>query len=141
MAAPPPPPTVLFVCVSNAGKSVMAQYLAEHVLGQRVTARSAGTRAKTQINLLSAGVLAELGIDATAHQPVQLDEQLIDDADLIIVLGEDAQVDAPADTPLERWRTDEPSRRGIEGEDRMRLIRDDIAARITELGERLDRRS
>lgn len=133
-------PTVLFVCVSNAGKSVMAQGLAEHILGERITARSAGTRAKAEINPVSAKALAEVGIDVSAHTPVQLDDQLVRDADLIVILGNDAQINDPAGTTVERWQTDEPSHRGIEGADRMRIIRDDIAARVTELGERLERR-
>ena len=130
MTAQQEPRTVLFVCVSNAGKSLMAQVLAKRIIGERITALSAGTDAKTEINLVS----------ASAHTPIQLNHRLVDDADLIVVLGNDAQVNDPTGTPIERWQTEEPSRRGIDGDDRMRIIRDDIAVRVTELGERLNRR-
>jgi arsenate-mycothiol transferase len=122
-------PTVLFVCVSNAGKSVMAQALMRHMAGDQINALSAGTHAKSAVNPISAEVLGELGIDVTGHTPVQLTESLIHAADLVVVLGTEAQVKSTT-TPVETWQIDEPSRRGIDGIDRMRLIRDDIAARI-----------
>jgi len=131
-------PTVLFVCVSNAGKSVMAQRLMQHTAGDRINAISAGTHAKTGVNTTSAQALAELGIDITGHQATQLDDTLTEAADLIVVLGTQAQLEPPTDgTPIETWDTDEPSLRGIDGLDRMRLIRDDIATRVTDLAHRL----
>ncbi len=130
-------PTVLFVCVSNAGKSVMAQALTRHTAGDRITALSAGTHAKTAVNAISAQALAELGIDISGHTPTQINANLIHDADLIVILGTEAHIDDPTDgTPIERWDTDEPSHRGIDGIQRMRLIRDDIATRVTELANR-----
>lgn len=127
-------PAVLFVCVSNAGKSVMAQALTRHAPGARINALSAGTHAKTEVNQLSAQALAELGIDISGHQPIQLDDTLIDAADLIVILGTQANLDAYVLTrPIEIWATDEPSLRGIEGIERMRLIRDDIAVRVHDL--------
>ncbi|BBY98284.1 arsenate-mycothiol transferase ArsC [Mycolicibacterium fallax] len=134
----PSTPTVLFICVSNSGKSVMAQGLMRHTAAERIAATSAGTHAKTSVNTLSAQVLAELGIDISGHQPTQLDDTLIAAADLIVILGTQAQLDRPAGrTPVEIWDTEEPSLRGIEGIDRMRLIRDDIATRVDELAHRL----
>jgi arsenate-mycothiol transferase len=62
-------PTVLFVCLSNAGRSVMAQGLMHHTARKRINATSASTRAKTAVNELSAQVLAELGINILDHQP------------------------------------------------------------------------
>ncbi len=132
------PPTVLFVCVSNSGKSVMAQGLMRHIAGGAINAISAGTHAKTAVNAVSAQALAELGIDITGHRPTQLDDTLIDAADLIVVVGAQAQLDRPTHgTPVETWDTDEPSLRGIDGLDRMRLIRDDIATRVDDLAGRL----
>lgn len=135
-------PTVLFVCVSNAGKSVMAQGLMRHIAGDSINAVSAGTHAKTSINPVSAQALAELGVDVSGHRPTQLDADLIADADLIVILGSQARIDLPVDdTPVETWETDEPSLRGIDGLDRMRLIRDDIAGRVTALAQRLPQRN
>ncbi|CAN5732679.1 hypothetical protein BH09ACT8_BH09ACT8_58690 [soil metagenome] len=131
-------PTVLFVCVSNAGKSVMAQGLMRHTAQGRINALSAGTHAKTEVNHVSAQALAEVGIDISDHTPTQLNDALIDAADLIVVLGTQAHLQ-PTGTPIEVWDTDEPSLRGIDGIERMRLIRDDIANRVEELASRLPR--
>ncbi|OBK38790.1 protein tyrosine phosphatase [Mycobacterium sp. 1245111.1] len=126
-------PTVLFVCVSNAGKSVMAQGIMRHAAQGRIHALSAGTHAATAVNTISA---QEVGIDISDHRPTQLDDAVIDAADLIVVVGTQAQLPATS-TPNEIWDTDEPSRRGIGGIERMRLIRDDIATRVHDLAARL----
>ena len=136
-AAPPTQSTVLFVCVSNAGKSVIAQGLMRHVATPQITALSAGTRAKGAGNDMCAKVMAEMGIDVTAHQPTQLTDALISEADLVVVVGTQAQVESVGDTPVEVWDVDEPSSRGIDGIERMRLVRDDIAGRVTSLVTRL----
>ncbi|MCV7251942.1 low molecular weight phosphatase family protein [Mycobacterium hackensackense] len=130
-------PTVLFVCVSNNGKSVMAQGLMGQAAGDRITATSAGTKAKAGVNAQSVEALAELGIDISGHTATQLTDDLVAGADLVVVLGAQAHVDPVGDTPIETWETDEPSLRGIEGMERMRLIRDDIAARVIDLDSRL----
>jgi len=126
-------PTVLFVCVGNAGKSVMAQALMRHSAGSRINALSAGTHAKTAVNPLSADVINEIGVDVTGHQPTQLTDSMIQSADLVVVLGTQAQLDPTVTTPVETWETDEPSHRGVDGIERMRLIRDDIANRVQAL--------
>jgi len=124
-------PTVLFVCVSNAGKSVMAQHLMRHTTGDSVTALSAGTNPKTAVSDLSAQALAELGVDISGHQPTQLTAELIHAADLVVIVGTQAHLDPlSACTPVHIWDTDEPSLRGIDGIERMRLIRDDISSRV-----------
>lgn len=130
-------PKVLFVCVSNNGKSMMAQALTRQIAGDRIDATSAGTKAKPGVNTQSVDVLAERGIDVSGHEATQLTDDLVAAADLVVVLGIQAHVDPVGDTPVEMWDTDEPSLRGIEGVERMRLIRDDIAARVTELTTRL----
>ncbi|MBR7192048.1 low molecular weight phosphatase family protein [Gordonia sp. JH63] len=133
------PPQVLFVCVSNRGKSVMAEYLTPTVTHE-IAASSAGTSAKIggQVNELSAQVLAEVGADVAGHQPRQLTDELMQAADLVVVVGT-AEVTPPPGVVLEVWDTDEPSQRGIDGVERMRLIRDDITHRIRALADRLTR--
>lgn len=133
------PVDVLFVCVSNRGKSMMAEHLAATVT-DRISASSAGTRAKigSQVNILAAQVLAEVGADVAGHQPRQLTDELMRAADLVVVVGT-ADVTAPEGVALEVWNTDEPSSRGIEGIERMRLIRDDITDRIRALADRIAR--
>ncbi|RPA56327.1 low molecular weight phosphatase family protein [Gordonia oryzae] len=135
----PEPIDVLFVCVSNRGKSVMAERLTPEIT-DRISASSAGTSAKIggRVNDLSAQVLAEFGAEVAEHKPRQLTDELMRAADLVVVIGA-ADVTPPEGVALEVWNTDEPSECGIEGIERMRLIRNDIATRIRSLADRLGR--
>lgn len=130
-------PTVLFVCVKNAGKSQMAAGLMTATAGDTVDVYSAGTRPGSQINALSAEALMEFGIDISAQRPKAIDPTLLATVDVVVTLGREAHVDPVPGLQLENWDTDEPSLRGIEGIERMRLTRDDIAARVRSLAERL----
>lgn len=129
-------PRVLFVCARNGGKSQMAAALLEARGGAAVDVSSAGTDAGTSLNALSVASLQEVGVDVTGRHPRQLTPGMVASADLVVVLGREAHVDG-AGTPVETWETDEPSERGIEGVERMRLVRDDIAARVHALADRL----
>ncbi len=126
-------PAVLFVCVKNAGKSQMAAALLRRRAGDAIDVASAGTRPGTAVNALSAQSLAELGLDITAEVPKALTAAMVTAADVVVVLGRDATVDAVPGPRFETWDTDEPSDRGIDGIARMRLVRDDIAARVDTL--------
>ena len=137
MPTPAGPPSVLFVCVKNGGKSQMAAGLMRKAAGDRVVVDSAGTSPGSAVNALSAESLLEVGVDITAESPKALTEDLVRAADLVVTLGREATVDAADGTPVESWDTDEPSERGIEGIERMRLVRDDIARRVDELLDRL----
>ena len=130
-------PSVLFVCVKNGGKSQMAAGLMRQLAGDTVTVESAGTQPGTTVNALSAESLAELGVDISDQTPKRVTDDLIGAADLVVVLGRDAVVEPKDGTPVEQWDTDEPSERGIDGIERMRLVRDDIAARVRDLATRL----
>ncbi|MGV0812799.1 low molecular weight phosphatase family protein [Mycolicibacterium boenickei] len=125
--------SVLFVCVSNAGKSVMAAGLMRQAAAPNIHISSAGTHAKTAVNALSAQALAEVGVDISDHQPTQLTEQMIDEADLVVIVGNQAHLENHPGNHIRRWDTDEPSLRGIDGIERMRLIRDDINTRVQAL--------
>ena len=130
-------PRVLFVCVKNGGKSQMAAGLMSKVAGDSVDVQSAGTAPGPAINALSAQSLLEVGVDISANTPQNIDPELLAQMDVVITLGREARppvVDGPR---YENWDTDEPSERGIDGIERMRLIRDDIAARVTDLTARL----
>jgi arsenate-mycothiol transferase len=126
-------PSVLFVCVKNGGKSQMAAGLMRQLAGDTVTVHSAGTKPGSAVNDLSAQALLEVGVDITGEQPKLVDHQLARAVDLVVTLGRDARLDPPAGTEAQNWDTDEPSDRGIDGLERMRLIRDDIAARVHQL--------
>ena len=123
-------PSVLFVCVRNAGKSQMAAGLMRKAAGDRVAVHSAGTNPGTSINTLSAEVLVELGAEMDSDTPRPVDPELLRTVDLVVTLGRDAVVEVPAGVELRNWHTDEPSERGIDGIERMRLVRDDIDARV-----------
>ena len=89
---------MLFVCVSNAGKSSHGRRT-RATSAPNIHIASAGTHAKTAVNTLSAQVLAEVGVDISGHQPTQLTDQMLDDADLVVIVGSQAHLDnhpAPA---------------------------------------------
>lgn len=135
-------PSVLFVCVSNAGKSQMAEALLRRRVGDAIEIHSAGTRPKPAaagVNQESAASVADVGASMADAAPKGIDPEVLRAADRVVVLGRDAEVepvDGMAGT-IERWDTDEPSHRGIEGAERMNLIRDDIDARVAALAEEL----
>ena len=128
-----PTPSVLFVCVKNGGKSQMAAGLLRTTAGGSVAVDSAGTHPGRAVNALSAQSLREVGIDITGQTPKAVTADMVRGADLVITLGRDAHVDPVDGTRFESWDTDEPSERGIDGIERMRLVRDDIARRVDAL--------
>lgn len=131
------PPRVLFVCVKNGGKSQMAAGLMESFAGDTVDVHSGGTKPGNALNDLSVQSLAELDIDISQGSPKPVTRADLDAADIVITLGREAIVTVPEGTQLENWDTDEPSERGIEGIERMRLVRDDIKKRVETLHTRL----
>lgn len=126
-------PSVLFVCVKNGGKSQMAAGLMRKAAGDSIDVHSAGTAPGAAINDLSAQALLEVGVDITAELPKAIDPLLLEQVDLVVTLGREAGVDGLPAARLQSWDTDEPSERGIEGIERMRLVRDDIASRVEDL--------
>ena len=133
----PAPPVVLFVCVKNGGKSQMAAGLMRSIAGDRVTVDSAGTAPGAAINARSAQSLREVGVDITDQVPKAITQPMIEDADLVVTLGSEVQLEPVLGTRFENWDTDEPSERGIDGIERMRLVRDDINRRVESLARQL----
>ena len=130
-------PSVLFVCVKNGGKSQMAAGLMRRLTGDTVDVYSAGTKPGTAVNALSAESLSEVGVDISGETPKLVDPRIVADVDVVVTLGREAHVEPVPGTRFENWDTDEPSERGIDGIERMRLVRDDIAARVRLLAEQL----
>jgi arsenate-mycothiol transferase len=130
-----PTPSVLFVCVKNGGKSQMAAALMRQVAGDRIVVHSAGTAPGRELNALSVQVLDEVGAPTDGEYPKPIDPQLLRQVDVVVTLGREAQVGAGV--AVQNWDTDEPSERGIEGVERMRLVRDDIAGRVEALAAQL----
>lgn len=132
-------PSILFVCVKNGGKSQMAAALARQLAQDPSRIHSAGTHPGSSVNALSRQVVEEVGATMDGEHTKGIDPDLLRTVDHVIVLGSEAVVDPVAGMKAEiiTWHTDEPSERGVEGLGRMRLIREDIHARVREL---LDRR-
>lgn len=133
-------PSVLFVCVKNGGKSQMAAALMRYLAGDAIDVHSAGTKPGSGLNAESAAAVAEVGASMEGERPQPIDPELLRRVDRVVVLGSEAVVDPVPGMrgTVETWETDEPSHRGIDGMDRMRLVRDDIAARVRALIEELD---
>jgi arsenate-mycothiol transferase len=128
---------VLFVCVKNGGKSQMAAGLMRKAVGDSVEIHSAGTAPGSAVNPLSAQSLLEVGVDLTGERPKPIDPELLARMDYVVTLGSEAKVDAVEGPTFENWDTDEPSERGIDGIERMRLVRDEIATRVDDLARRI----
>ena len=126
-------PSVLFVCSKNGGKSQLAAGLMNQLAGGAVTVYSAGTKPGKSLNPQAVESLTELGIDVTGEHPKPVTDEVLDTVDVVIVLGTEAKLEPREGTRFEVWETDEPSERGIEGMERMRLVRDDIKARVQKL--------
>jgi arsenate-mycothiol transferase len=126
-------PSVLFVCSKNGGKSQLAAGLMNRLAGGDVTVYSAGTKPGASLNPQAVESLTELGIDITGEHPKPVTDEVLDTVDAVIVLGTEAKLEPRDGTRFEVWETDEPSERGIEGMERMRMVRDDIKARVQKL--------
>jgi arsenate-mycothiol transferase len=126
-------PSVLFVCSRNGGKSQLAAGLMNQLANGAVTVYSAGTKPADVLNPQAVESLAELGIDMAGECPKPVTDEVLDSVDAVIVLGTEAKLEPRDGTRFEVWETDEPSDRGIEGMERMRLLRDDIKNRVEQL--------
>lgn len=125
-------PSVVFICVGNGGKSQMAAALARKAAGDRLEILSAGTKPGTKLNALSQQIVEEVGASFEGEFPKALTDEMIRESDRVVIIGNEAQVEPIEGMrgSIERWDTDEPSTRGIGGEERMRLIREDIQQRV-----------
>lgn len=132
-------PSVLFVCSKNGGKSQLAAGLMNQLAGGSVTVYSAGTKPGASLNPQAVESLTELGVDITGEHPKPVTDEVLRAVDAVIVLGTEAKLQPQAGIRFEVWETDEPSERGIEGMERMRLVRDDIGARVQKLYAELTR--
>lgn len=130
VATTPTKPSVLFVCVHNAGRSQMAAGFLREIAGDRIEVRSAGSMPADQINPTAVEAMSELGIDITAEQPKVLTTEAVQASDVVITMGcGDACPFFPGKR-YEDWKLDDPAGQGI---DAVRPIRDDIRARIEQL--------
>lgn len=123
-------PSVLFVCVHNAGRSQMAAGWLRDLAGDRVEVRSAGSMPADQINPVAVEVMREEGIDITDEQPKVLTTEAVQDSDVVITMGcGDACPFFPGKR-YEDWKLEDPAGQGIEA---VRPIRDEIKGRVEAL--------
>ncbi|MEV6321286.1 arsenate reductase ArsC [Nocardia sp. NPDC051787] len=120
-------PSVLFVCVHNAGRSQMAAAFLRHLSGDRVEVRSAGSAPADQINPVAVEAMREIGIDMSAEVPKVLTAEAVQASDVVITMGcGDACPYFPGKHYLD-WKLDDPAGQGLEA---VRPIRDEIEQRI-----------
>jgi len=123
---------VLFVCVENAGRSQMAEAFARKYGGGKVEALSAGTTPAKEVNPVVIQVMREKGIDLTAKKPKAITRQMVEEADMIIVMGCSAEGFCPAPllSKVVDWQIEDPKDKPIE---KVREIRDEIDSRVRKL--------
>jgi protein-tyrosine-phosphatase len=123
---------VLFVCVENAGRSQMAEAFAKYYGKGKIEALSAGTMPSKEVNPLVVEAMREKGIDISDNKPKLVNTQMIQEADVVIVMGCGAQGFCPA--PLLKkvvdWELEDPKDKPIE---KVREIRDEIGKRTKKL--------
>jgi arsenate reductase len=123
-------PSILFVCIHNAGRSQMAAGWLRHLAGDRVEVRSAGSEPADQINPAAVEAMREVGIDITAQTPKRLEHKTAQDSDVIITMGCGDTCPIFPGKRYEDWKLDDPAGKGVED---VRPIRDEIRLRIENL--------
>jgi arsenate reductase len=123
-------PSVLFVCVHNAGRSQMAAGFLTHLSGGQVEVRSAGSLPGDHVNPSAVEAMAEVGIDISGHTPKVLTPDAVQATDVVITMGcGDACPIFPGKRYLD-WELEDPAGQGVEA---VRPIRDEIKARVQAL--------
>ena len=123
-------PTVLFVCVHNAGRSQMAAAYLQHLAGDRVEVRSAGSAPADQVNPVAVEAMREEGIDLTEARPKVLTTEAVQDSDVVITMGCGDACPVFPGKRYEDWELDDPAGRDLEA---VRPIRDEIKHRVQRL--------
>jgi protein-tyrosine-phosphatase len=123
-------PSVLFVCVHNAGRSQMAAAWLTHLAGDRVEVRSAGSDPGTAVNPAAVQAMAEVGIDISEETPKILTVDAVRESDVCVTMGcGDTCPVFPGKRYLD-WRLDDPAGQGVEA---VRPIRDEIRTLVEDL--------
>jgi protein-tyrosine-phosphatase len=123
-------PTVLFVCVHNAGRSQMAAGFMNLIGAGRVEVLSAGSAPKDSINPIAVQAMQEVGIDISNNVPKVLTPEAVQESDAVITMGCGDACPYYPGKRYEDWVLDDPAGQGIES---VRVIRDDIKQRVEQL--------
>ena len=125
-----PKPSVLFVCVHNAGRSQMAAAFLSHLSQGAVEVRSAGSAPAEEINPAAAQAMTEVGIDISAEKPKLLTDGAVRESDVVITMGCGDTCPFYPGKRYEDWVLDDPAGKGV---DAVRPIRDEIRHRVEAL--------
>ena len=123
-------PSVLFVCIHNAGRSQMAAAYLTHLAGDRVEVRSAGSAPADTVNAAVVAALLEEGIDISAETPKVLTDRAVAESDVVITMGCGDVCPIYPGKRYEDWALADPAGQGV---DAVRPIRDDIRSRVEAL--------
>ena len=120
-------PSVLFMCVHNAGRSQLAAGLLKNLAGNRIKVFSAGSKPSNELNPAAVEAMGEIGIDISQNMPMLFDENLMEKVDIVITMGcGDACPILPGKSYLD-WQLDDPANQKIE---KVREIRDQIERKV-----------
>ena len=123
-------PSVLFVCIHNAGRSQMAAGYLRHLAEGRIEVRSAGSAPAHGINPATVQAMAEEGIDISAEQPKILTPEAVEESDVVVTMGCGDTCPFYPGKRYEDWTLDDPAGQGV---DAVRPIRDEIRRRVEQL--------
>jgi arsenate reductase (thioredoxin) len=123
-------PTVLFLCVHNAGRSQMALGWFEHFAGEQAVAWSGGSEPGTEVNPAAIAAMAEVGIDISREFPKPWTEEIVKAADVVVTMGCGDACPLFPGKRYEDWTLDDPAGLGV---DAVRPIRDDIRQHVLDL--------
>lgn len=123
-------PSVLFVCVHNAGRSQMAAGFLTHLAGDRIEVRSAGSAPAESINSAAVEAMNELGIDISDQSPKILTVDAVEASDVVITMGCGDTCPIFPGKSYRDWVLEDPAGQGIES---VRPIRDEIKAKVEAL--------
>ena len=123
-------PSVLFVCVHNAGRSQMAAGWLRELAGDRIEVRSAGSAPADSINPAAVAAMAEVGIDISHQSPKILTPESVQASDVVITMGCGDACPIYPGKRYEDWKLEDPAGKGI---DEVRPVRDEVRARVEEL--------
>ena len=123
-------PSVLFVCIHNAGRSQMAAGFLQALAGGAVEVRSAGSTPADAVNPVAVAAMAEVGIDIAAERPKILSAEAVKASDVVVTMGCGDTCPFYPGKRYEDWELDDPAGRPIE---EVRPIRDAIRARVVGL--------
>ncbi|MDP5228655.1 MULTISPECIES: arsenate reductase ArsC [Arthrobacter] len=128
--APAKKPSVLFVCVHNAGRSQMAAAYLTALSGGAIEVRSAGSQPADHVNPAAVAAMAEAGIDMSAEIPKVLTTEAVQESDVVITMGCGDTCPFFPGKRYEDWILEDPAGQGL---DAVRPIRDEIRSRVEEL--------